>query len=108
MVELDRGRPGSMNGIDSHCIGKGQRKGAHLCEVRLDCGKSAPRVQTSISNSGQEHPAEPAGKSMTELIRNLKRIDHIDALITRVMGRVGPILLTYSIAVIFIWFQNSY
>jgi len=41
---------------------------------------------------------------MTELIRSLRRIDYIDARITRVMGRLGPILLTYSIAIVFVWF----
>lgn len=41
---------------------------------------------------------------MTELTRKLKRVDRIDALITSFMRRVGPILLTYSIAIVFIWF----
>ena len=41
---------------------------------------------------------------MTEIIRSIKRFDHLDAVITRSMQRIGPVLLTYSIAVIFIWF----
>ncbi len=44
---------------------------------------------------------------MTELIRTLKRIDSfdtLDAMISRTMARVGPVLLTYSIAIIFFWF----
>ena len=41
---------------------------------------------------------------MTELIRRLKRIDRLDEAITAVMRRLGPPLLTYSIATVFIWF----
>ncbi len=41
---------------------------------------------------------------MTEIIAKIKWFDHLDAYITRIMRRVGPVLLTYSIGVIFIWF----
>ena len=36
--------------------------------------------------------------------QTLKRLDRLDALITRLMHRVGHALLRYSIALVFVWF----
>ena len=41
---------------------------------------------------------------MSELTRSIKRIDQLDATISRTMRGVGPVLLRFSVAVIFIWF----
>ena len=41
---------------------------------------------------------------MSELTRNIKRIDHLDATIARTMRGIGPILLRFSVAIVFIWF----
>ena len=41
---------------------------------------------------------------MTDSDQPLKRLDRLDALITRLMHRLGHALLRYSIALVFVWF----
>ena len=41
---------------------------------------------------------------MNTLIRNLRRFDALDADIARWMRATGPVLMRYSIAVVFFWF----
>ena len=53
-----------------------------------------PKVQTRGEGS----------HAMNKLIRNLRRFDALDADIARWMRATGPVLMRYSIAVVFFWF----